>query len=69
MKNLLDELLHERIIKDEEMDNVNAEKTTQDKARHVIDLVRKKGKKASSVMIAAIQRVDRNLSEKLQLDG
>ena len=51
------------------MDNVNAEKTTQDKARHMIDSVRKKGKKASSVMIAAIQRVDRNLSEKLQLDG
>ncbi|KAM4527193.1 uncharacterized protein PAE49_024133 isoform 2-T2 [Odontesthes bonariensis] len=63
---LLDELLAQRVITDEEMETARTN-TRADKARNVIDVVRKKGAEASSGLIAALREVDPWLSSSLNL--
>ncbi|XP_050924918.1 NACHT, LRR and PYD domains-containing protein 1 isoform X5 [Lates calcarifer] len=66
LNQLLDKLLERGIINDEEMQSARA-KIRADKARDVIDTVRKKGAKASSVLIAALCEVDPCLFRELRL--
>ncbi|XP_067456433.1 NACHT, LRR and PYD domains-containing protein 12-like isoform X2 [Thunnus thynnus] len=63
---LLDKLLECGIINDDEMQSARTQ-TGANKAREVIDMIRKKGTEASSVFIVALHRVDRNLSRLLKL--
>ncbi|KAM8755810.1 uncharacterized protein AB9X84_009226 isoform 2-T2 [Acanthopagrus schlegelii] len=67
LNQILDKLLDLDIINDEEMQSVKTQPTTQDKARKLIDMVRKKGTEASSVLIAALRKVDPSLSRQLKL--
>ncbi|XP_037612393.1 NACHT, LRR and PYD domains-containing protein 12-like [Sebastes umbrosus] len=66
LNKLLDELLHRRVISDEEMQSIRT-KTRADKARDLIDTARRKGTEASSVLIAALRKVDPWVSRELNL--
>ncbi|XP_028435637.1 NACHT, LRR and PYD domains-containing protein 12 [Perca flavescens] len=57
LNQLLDKLLERHVINDAEMQSVRT-KAREDKARDVIDTVRRKGAIASSVLIAALCQVD-----------
>ncbi|TDH15579.1 hypothetical protein EPR50_G00010220 [Perca flavescens] len=63
---LLDKVLEHEIINDGEMQSMNI-KAKADKARDLIDTVRKKGTKASSVLITALREADPCLSRELKL--
>uniref|UniRef100_A0A3Q4BFN2 CARD domain-containing protein n=1 Tax=Mola mola TaxID=94237 RepID=A0A3Q4BFN2_MOLML len=62
LKGLLDALLCDRVLNDEETQSLRT-KVGADKARDLIDMVRKKGSEASSRLIAAIRNVDPQLSK------
>ncbi|XP_071388853.1 NACHT, LRR and PYD domains-containing protein 3-like [Centroberyx affinis] len=64
LDNLLDELLRRMVINDEEMESTRT-KARPDKAREVIDMVRRKGTEASSNMIAVFCERDPYLSKEL----
>uniref|UniRef100_UPI003AAB7391 NACHT, LRR and PYD domains-containing protein 14-like n=1 Tax=Centroberyx gerrardi TaxID=166262 RepID=UPI003AAB7391 len=64
LDNLLDELLRRMVINDEEMESART-KSRPDKAREVIDMVRRKGTEASSNMIAIFCERDPYLSKEL----
>ncbi|XP_063339185.1 uncharacterized protein LOC134634069 isoform X2 [Pelmatolapia mariae] len=66
LRKLLDKLLERRVIIDDEMD-LGGVRSRADKARQVIDVVRRKGSQASSALIAALCEVDPCLSRELQL--
>ncbi|KAM3614376.1 uncharacterized protein V6R79_013267 [Siganus canaliculatus] len=66
LKQILDRLLERRIVNDEEYESARA-LTGADKARTVIDTVRRKGNSASSVLISALCEVDPYLSRELNL--
>ncbi|XP_053183664.1 uncharacterized protein LOC128366928 [Scomber japonicus] len=63
---LLDKLLEFGVINDDEM-QLASTKTAANKAREVIDMVRRKGTEASSRFIIALREVDPNLSILLNL--
>ncbi|KAM4634149.1 protein NLRC3-like [Polymixia lowei] len=63
---LLDELLRHMVINDEEMESARTRPRT-DKAREVIDMVRRKGREASSKMIGIVREQDPYLSKDLHL--
>lgn len=63
---LLDKLLQERIINDDEVEFVRSQRNRADRVRELIDMMRKKGPKASSALIAALCEVDQCLSEELK---
>uniref|UniRef100_A0A3Q2EBA8 CARD domain-containing protein n=1 Tax=Cyprinodon variegatus TaxID=28743 RepID=A0A3Q2EBA8_CYPVA len=62
---LQDKLLEKKVLTDNEMEVDSM--VRGDKARYVIDTVRKKGQKASSTMIAALCDLDPCLAEELKL--
>ncbi|CAI5677897.1 unnamed protein product [Oreochromis niloticus] len=64
---LLDKLLEQCVINDQEMESVRSKQSRADKARDVIDMVRRKGSEASSLLIAALCEEDRCLSTELNL--
>ncbi|XP_069729997.1 caspase-1-like isoform X2 [Phaenicophaeus curvirostris] len=65
---LLDDLLHQRVLNLEEADEVRAEhKVRADKARCLIENVLLKGSKASRIFITSLRNRDRNLAEHLRL--
>ncbi|XP_071340384.1 NACHT, LRR and PYD domains-containing protein 1b allele 3-like isoform X1 [Trachinotus anak] len=66
LNQLLDKLLQQGVINDEEMESV-CEGTRSHRARHVIDMVRKKGRQASSSLIDHIWELDPGLSRTLHL--
>ena len=66
LNQLLDKLLQLGIINDEEMESVTRE-TKSNKARAVIDMVRRKGPQPSSVLIDHIRMLDPHLSKTLLL--
>ncbi|XP_023252753.1 caspase-1-like [Seriola lalandi dorsalis] len=66
LRTLLDKLLERGVITDDEMDSAGA-LSRADKARMVIDTVRKKGSEASAALIAALREVDSCLSTELNL--
>ncbi|XP_008419405.2 uncharacterized protein LOC103471913 [Poecilia reticulata] len=67
LQSLMDNLLKEKVINDSEREAVEAERTRGDKARVLIDTVRRKGDDASSKMICFLCDLDRRFSESLGL--
>ncbi|XP_022621457.1 uncharacterized protein LOC111236860 [Seriola dumerili] len=67
LRTLLDKLLERGVITDGEMDYAAVTPSRADKARVVIDTVRKKGSQASAALIAALREVDSCLSTELNL--
>ena len=65
LNQLLDQLLERSVITDGEMQSVRTGRA--DKARDVMDTVRRKGRAASSVLISALCEVDPVLSRELRL--
>uniref|UniRef100_A0A8C9XIW6 CARD domain-containing protein n=1 Tax=Sander lucioperca TaxID=283035 RepID=A0A8C9XIW6_SANLU len=57
LNQLLDNLLEHRVITDEEMQSVRT-RGRADKARDLMDSVRRKGRAASSVLISALCELD-----------
>uniref|UniRef100_A0A3B4X2B9 CARD domain-containing protein n=1 Tax=Seriola lalandi dorsalis TaxID=1841481 RepID=A0A3B4X2B9_SERLL len=66
LNQLLDKLLERGVVTDDEMQSARTKKGAE-KARDVIDTVRRKGTEASSVLIAALYEVDQCLSRSLTL--
>ncbi|GLD68585.1 NACHT, LRR and PYD domains-containing protein 1-like protein [Lates japonicus] len=66
LRKLLDKLLERGVITDDEMDLAGTA-SRADKARVVIDTVRRKGSEASSALISALCEEDRCLSTELNL--
>uniref|UniRef100_A0A665TTF6 CARD domain-containing protein n=1 Tax=Echeneis naucrates TaxID=173247 RepID=A0A665TTF6_ECHNA len=66
LNQLLDKLLERGVISDEEMQSART-KSRAEKARDVIDSVRRKGEEASSFLIAALCQLDEWLSRELSL--
>uniref|UniRef100_A0A3B4UU69 CARD domain-containing protein n=1 Tax=Seriola dumerili TaxID=41447 RepID=A0A3B4UU69_SERDU len=66
LNQLLDKLLERGVVNDDEMQSART-KIRAEKARDVIDTVRRKGTEASSVLIAALCEVDPCLSRVLTL--
>ncbi|KAF3703930.1 Caspase-1 [Channa argus] len=64
---LLDHLLDGGMINEGEMEVIGGTGNRADKARAVIDTVRRKGPAASSVLISALREVDPCLSKELNL--
>ncbi|KAK2859824.1 hypothetical protein Q5P01_004444 [Channa striata] len=58
LKNLLDKLLETKVMTDSERESVDGMDNRRDKARFVIDTVRKKGEAAGSEMIEFLCEVD-----------
>ncbi|XP_026153000.1 caspase a [Mastacembelus armatus] len=68
IKQLLDDLLEDGVLNEGEKDSVLEENSiTRDRARCLIDTVKKKGKIASGKMIAHLERRDANLFSELGL--
>nr|QWC93440.1 caspase-1a [Oncorhynchus mykiss] len=68
IKQLLDDLLEDKVLNDEETESVTEENSTRaEQARCLIDMVRKKGSKASDKMIARVQERDPGLYDKMGL--
>ncbi|XP_034717601.1 NACHT, LRR and PYD domains-containing protein 1b allele 3-like [Etheostoma cragini] len=67
LKSLLDHLLEKKVLADSEREAADSEKNTRDKARFVVDTVRKKGEAASSEMIEFLCEADPFLCEHLGL--
>uniref|UniRef100_A0A8C8EHJ9 Caspase-1 n=1 Tax=Oncorhynchus tshawytscha TaxID=74940 RepID=A0A8C8EHJ9_ONCTS len=69
IKQLLDDLLEDQVLNDEETESVTEENSTKtEQARCLIDMVWKKGRKASEKMIVDVQERDPGLYDKLGLD-
>lgn len=66
LKQLLDQLLQRQVINEEENESANT-KCKADKARAVIDMVRRKGSEASSFFITHFCKLDPQLSKTLKL--
>ncbi|KAK2886762.1 uncharacterized protein [Channa argus] len=58
LKCLLDKLLEKKVMNDSERESMNEKQNKRDKARFVIDTVRKKGEAASSEMIECLCGLD-----------
>ncbi|XP_029002495.2 caspase recruitment domain-containing protein 8-like [Betta splendens] len=68
LKGLLDKLLEKRLLTDSEQEEINQQQTTRaDKARFLIDTMRRKGDTASSEMIHCFHEVDPFLCQHLGL--
>ncbi|XP_042366795.1 uncharacterized protein LOC121960956 [Plectropomus leopardus] len=65
LKSLLDKLLEKKVMSDPERESADVMPNTRDKARFVIDTVRKKGEAASSEMIEFLCEADPFLCEHL----
>uniref|UniRef100_A0A3B5ANS5 CARD domain-containing protein n=1 Tax=Stegastes partitus TaxID=144197 RepID=A0A3B5ANS5_9TELE len=67
LNSLLDKLLEKRVFTDSERESADEMQNRRDKARFVVDTVRKKGDAASSEMIDFLCEVDPFLSRRLGL--
>lgn len=68
LKQLLDDLLMDGVFNEGEMEHVNEEyKMRAEKARAVIDMVRRKGNASSEKLIVRLQQRDSSLFEDLGL--
>ena len=68
IQDLLYKLLSENVLNDAEMEAVSAERLRSNRARRLIDMVRRKGDEASLKMISALHQLDPNLHHLLGLD-
>ncbi|KAE8286041.1 Caspase recruitment domain-containing protein 18 Caspase-1 inhibitor Iceberg [Larimichthys crocea] len=70
IKQLLDDLLKDGVLNDEEKDSILQENSTSsDRARCLIDMVKKKGQEASRKLFTHLQERDPTLSTELELPG
>ncbi|KAK1158377.1 caspase-1-like [Acipenser oxyrinchus oxyrinchus] len=70
IQDLLDDMQHVKVLNDGEVEDVKEGQTrTKDKARCLIDMVRKKGAAASEKFISRIEERDPSLYHTLQLDS
>ncbi|XP_029935772.1 NACHT, LRR and PYD domains-containing protein 1b allele 3-like [Myripristis murdjan] len=67
LQSLLDRLLEKQVINDSEKEAADAKQSKHKMASFVIDMVRKKGERASSQMITFLRKEDKYLSESLGL--
>uniref|UniRef100_A0A3Q1CBI1 CARD domain-containing protein n=1 Tax=Amphiprion ocellaris TaxID=80972 RepID=A0A3Q1CBI1_AMPOC len=67
LNSLLDKLLEKKVLTDSERESADEVKNRRDKARFVIDTVRKKGDAASSEMMEFFCELDPFLCEHLDL--
>lgn len=67
LKCLVDKLMEKDVLSDFEREAVEAERTRRDKARVLVDTVRRKGSDASSEMIRFLYELDPFLFEHLGL--
>lgn len=67
LRNLVDKLLEQRVITEAEMEAISEQPNRGEKARALIDTVKKKGAEASSVLITALCEEDQYLSKELDL--
>lgn len=67
LNRLLDELLQSEVITEGEMEDITAKGGRSDKARTLVDTVRKKGAEASSALINTLCEVDPCVSKDLTL--
>ncbi|XP_056443964.1 NLR family CARD domain-containing protein 3-like isoform X2 [Gadus chalcogrammus] len=67
IKGLLDDLLQHKVLNSEEKDFVMNQKDRADQARELIDMVRRKGERASQTMIDCMKDKDSHLSSTLGL--
>uniref|UniRef100_A0AAY4BKI5 CARD domain-containing protein n=1 Tax=Denticeps clupeoides TaxID=299321 RepID=A0AAY4BKI5_9TELE len=68
IKQLLDDLRETRVLNSEEADAVLEENSSRaDRARCLMDMVRKKGKKSSERMVSWLKEHDPNLSQSIGL--
>ncbi|XP_078136881.1 uncharacterized protein LOC144537222 [Sander vitreus] len=67
LKSLLDKLLEKKVMADSERESADSMQNRRDKARFVVDTVRKKGEAASSEMIEFLCEADPFLCEHLGL--
>lgn len=67
LNKLLDKLLEQHIINEQEMESVRSQQSKADKARDVIDTVRRKGSIAILLLIAALCEEDPCLFTELNL--
>ncbi|RVE64942.1 hypothetical protein OJAV_G00130530 [Oryzias javanicus] len=66
---LIDDLLQDRVLNDAESESISERKERREMARKLIDTVRKKGSRASSKMIAHLEKNDPSLFLELGLSG
>uniref|UniRef100_A0A3Q1JZ23 CARD domain-containing protein n=1 Tax=Anabas testudineus TaxID=64144 RepID=A0A3Q1JZ23_ANATE len=64
---LLDKLLEDRVITEDEMEVISITAHRAEKARMLIDTVRRKGSEASSALISALCEEDPCISTELKL--
>ncbi|XP_067295293.1 caspase-22 [Pseudorasbora parva] len=70
IKNLLDDLLENNVIGSEEIEDIMQKtKTRTDQARDLIDNVRRKGRKASEILLNCLEKQDKFLYESLNIDS
>ncbi|XDV21123.1 hypothetical protein PO909_026292 [Leuciscus waleckii] len=70
IKNLLDDLRAENVLGTEEIEEiVQKTKTRTDQARDLIDYVRKKGRKASEILLQSLKIRDKHFYESLDIDS
>uniref|UniRef100_A0A3Q1GJZ6 CARD domain-containing protein n=1 Tax=Acanthochromis polyacanthus TaxID=80966 RepID=A0A3Q1GJZ6_9TELE len=67
LNSLLDKLMEKKVLTDSERESADEMKNRSDKARYVIDTVRKKGDAASSEMIEFLCELDPFLCKHLDL--
>uniref|UniRef100_A0AAY5ECG3 CARD domain-containing protein n=1 Tax=Electrophorus electricus TaxID=8005 RepID=A0AAY5ECG3_ELEEL len=69
IKQLLDDLNDEKVLGEEEVESVLQQNPLRaDRARCLIDSVKKKGPRACQILLEKLQKRDENVYDKLQLD-
>lgn len=65
-KDLLDDLLQAKVLSDAERDEIlESTQVTKDRARNLVDVVRKKGEQAASCFLVNLEKRDENLYKNL----
>lgn len=68
IKSLLDDLGKENVLGTEEIEEIRHKtKTRTDQARDLIDYVRKKGRKASEILLKSLEKTDKHFYEGLNI--
>uniref|UniRef100_A0A3Q1IPL9 CARD domain-containing protein n=1 Tax=Anabas testudineus TaxID=64144 RepID=A0A3Q1IPL9_ANATE len=68
LRSLLDGLLERQVLTDGEVEHISGIGNRSDKARELVDMVRKKGPEASSALITTLCEVDPCVSTNLKLE-
>lgn len=70
IKSLLDDLREDKVLGSEEIEEIlQKTKTRTDQARDLIDYVRRKGRKASEILLKSLEKRDKLFYEGLNIDS